>query len=88
MPSSKEGGIVASGRESENAEQIAFAVQSGYGISPRALSRHNPCCPASSAQHECAICYGLSDNRVLRPELFEQRSAESAELLQSANFAG
>jgi hypothetical protein len=29
MPSSKEGGIVASGRESENEEQIAFAVQSG-----------------------------------------------------------
>ena len=39
----------------------------------------------ASAQYECGICDSSLNNGPLRRELFEKRSGESAELLQSAS---
>jgi hypothetical protein len=54
----------------------------------RALSRDIPDLFTASAQHACAICDGLFHNGVLRRELFEERSGESAQQLQSASGPG
>src|SRR6202035_1989043 len=59
----------------------------GYG-DERALARHNSCRSAASPQRECAVSNGVLQNGVLRPELFERRSGESDQLLQSATGAG
>ncbi len=56
-------------------------------MSVRALSSHTSDRPAASAQHECAVGDGVSDDRVLC-ELPEGRSDESDELLQNAGGAG
>jgi hypothetical protein len=54
----------------------------------RALSRDIPDRFIASAQHACGLCDGLFHDGVLRPELFEQRCSESAQLLQSASGTG
>jgi len=61
-------------------------VNPGYGKGC-ALSCHRPHCCAASAQHECAVWYGVFHNGVLL-ELLEDRSDESVELLQSTDSAG
>lgn len=65
---------------------VASVVRPGYGRS-RAFSRHNSCRSAASAQHECAVRDGLFHNGLLRSELFDERSGESAQLLQGASCA-
>jgi hypothetical protein len=62
-------------------------VRPRYGRG-HALSRHNSRRSAASAQHEFAVSDGLFHDGMLRPELFEQHSSESAQLLQSASGAG
>jgi hypothetical protein len=46
-----------------------------------ALSHDLPDRSIASAEHACALCDGLFDSDVLRPELLEERSSESAQLL-------
>jgi hypothetical protein len=67
--------------------RIAHHEPSGYAAGS-AISRDNPDHSAASHKLERAVCDGVFNDGVLRPELFGARSIESGELLQSTDRAG